>query len=119
MARILVIDDSPLFRMLLKEILVKNGNEVFEAGTVKEGLKMFQEVSPDLVFKDLIMEDSNPLEIIKELIRRDPEAKIIICSTEGQKSLIYQAIKAGAKDFLIKPFDTKEVTMTVDRLLAN
>jgi len=118
MARILVIDDSPLFRLVLKEILVKSGNEVFEAATVKDGLKMFQEVSPDLVFKDLIMEDGNPLEVIKELIRCNPATKIIICSTEGQKSLIYQAIKAGAKDFLIKPFDTNEVTMTVDRLLA-
>lgn len=118
MARILVIDDSPLFRLVLKEILTKSGNEVYEAGTVDEGLRIFREISPDLVFKDLIMEDSNPLEVIKALIRYNPTAKIIICSTEGQKNLIYQAIRAGAMDFLIKPFDTNEVTMTVDRLLA-
>ena len=64
------------------------------------------------------MEDSNLLEVIKYLIRYSPTAKIVICSTEGQKSLIYQAIRAGAMDFLIKPFSTSEVTMTVERLLA-
>jgi two-component system chemotaxis response regulator CheY len=118
MARSLVIDDSPLFRLVLREILTKGGNEVYEASTVEEGLRIFRTISPDLVFKDLIMEDSNPLEVIKDLIRYSPTAKIVICSTEGQKNLIYQAIRAGAMDFLIKPFNTNEVTMTVERLLA-
>src|SRR5690554_5342681 len=84
MARILVIDDSPLFRLVLREILTKGGNEVYEASTVEEGLRIFRTISPDLVFKDLIMEDSNPLEVIKDLIRYSPTAKIVICSTEGR-----------------------------------
>lgn len=118
MARILVIDDSPLFRMLLKEILEKNGYEVYEAASVPEALDLFTRVSPDLIFKDLIMEDEDPLAMIKTLKGIKPGVKIVICSTEGQKSLIYQAIRAGAKDFLVKPFNTKEVMMTVKRLLA-
>lgn len=118
MAKILVIDDSPLFRLLLKEILINDGNECFDAATVTEGLALFFKESPDLVIKDLIMKDSNPLEEIKEYKKHNPEVKIIVCSTATQKSLIYQAIKAGAQDFLVKPFHTDEVTKTVHRLLA-
>lgn len=118
MAKILIIDDSPLFRVLLKEVLVKNGHDTFEASTVEEALEVFEKVSPDLVFKDLIMEDNDPLALIVKFKSINPTVKIVIVSTETQKSLIYQAIKAGAKDFLIKPFKTTEVTMTVNRLLG-
>lgn len=118
MAKILIIDDSPLFRVLLKEVLVKNGHETFEAGTVSEALEVFEKVSPDLIFEDLIMEDNDPLGLIAKFKSMNPSVNIIIVSTETQKSLIYQAIKAGAKDFLIKPFKTNEVTMTVNRLLG-
>lgn len=118
MARILVIDDSSLFRMLLKEILERDGYEVYEAASIPEALEVFTKVSPDLIFKDLIMEDEEPLEMIRTLKGIKPSIKIVICSTEGQKGLIYQAIRAGAKDFLVKPFSSKEVMMTVRRLLA-
>ncbi|HHU51138.1 MAG TPA: response regulator [Firmicutes bacterium] len=118
MAKILIVDDSPLFRVLLKEVLVTNGHVTFEAGTVEEALEVFEEVSPDLVFKDLIMEDNDPLALIVKFKSLDPTVKIVVVSTETQKNLIYQAIKAGAKDFLIKPFKTTEVTMTVNRLLG-
>ena len=119
MAKILVIDDSPLFRLLLKEIIVKDGNECYDASTVAEGLALFLKEAPDLVIKDLVMEDSDPLEIIKELKRLKPDIKIVICSTSTQKSLIYQAIRAGAQDFLLKPFNTDEVIKTIRRLLTN
>ncbi|HEY8345382.1 MAG TPA: response regulator [Bacillota bacterium] len=118
MAKILIIDDSPLFRVLLKEVLVTNGHDTFEASTVEEALEVFEKVSPDLVFKDLIMEDNDPLALIVKFKSLNPAVKIVVVSTDTQKSLIYQAIKAGAKDFLIKPFKTTEVTMTVNRLLG-
>ncbi|HHT48463.1 MAG TPA: response regulator [Firmicutes bacterium] len=117
MAKILVIDDSPLFRLLLKEILIRDGNECFDAATVTEGLALFFKENPDLVIKDLIIGDANPLEIIKEFKKYSPGVKIVVCSTVTQKSLIYQAIKAGAQDFLIKPFHTDEVTKMVHRLV--
>ncbi|NLW56405.1 MAG: response regulator [Firmicutes bacterium] len=119
MARILVIDDSPLFRLLLTEILTKNGNECYDASTNSEGMEIFLQEPLDLVIKDLIMEDADPIEVIKQLKRQKPEVKIVICSTATQKSLIYQAIRAGAQDFLLKPFNTEEVIKTVNRLLAN
>ncbi|NLW59019.1 MAG: response regulator [Firmicutes bacterium] len=119
MAKILVIDDSPLFRLLLKEILIHAGNECFDAATVTEGLALFFKEEPDLVIKDLIIGDADPVEVIKEFRKYNPRVKIVVCSTATQKSLIYQAIKAGAQDFLIKPFHTDEVTKTVQRLLAN
>ncbi|HBL36483.1 MAG TPA: two-component system response regulator [Firmicutes bacterium] len=119
MAKILVIDDSPLFRLLLKEILSKGGYDCYEAATVTEGLALFFKEKPDLVIKDLIIGDANPLEVIKEFVKYNPEVKIVVCSTATQKSLIYQAIKAGAQDFLIKPFHTDEVTQIIHRLLAN
>ena len=118
MAKILIVDDSPLFRVLLKEVLVENGHVTYEASNIAEAMEVFQKESPELIFKDLIMEDDNPLALIGEFKALNPEVKIVICSTETQKSLIYQAIKAGAKDFLIKPFNTNEVTMTVNRLLG-
>ena len=119
MAKILVIDDSPLLRLLLTEILANDGNECYEAASESEGLDIFTKKAPDLVIKDLIMENSDPLDLIKQLKKIDPEVKIVICSTSSQKSLVYQAIKAGAQDFLIKPFNSEEVTKTVRRLLAN
>lgn len=119
MARILVIDDSPLFRLLLKEILTKQGNECYEASTDSEGMEILLQEPLDLVIKDLIMEDTDPIEVIKQLKKHKPEVKIVICSTATQKSLIYQAIRAGAQDFLLKPFNTDEVMKTVRRLLAN
>jgi len=118
LAKILIVDDSPLFRVLLKEVLVENGHVTYEASNIAEAMEVFQKESPELIFKDLIMEDDNPLALIGEFKALNPEVKIVICSTETQKSLIYQAIKAGAKDFLIKPFNTNEVTMTVNRLLG-
>jgi two-component system chemotaxis response regulator CheY len=118
MAKILVIDDSPLFRLLLKEILIKDGNDCYEAATVTEGLALFFKENPDLVIKDLIIGDANPLEVIKEFKKYNPAIKIVVCSSATQKSLIYKAMKAGAQDFLIKPFHTDEVTKTIHRLLA-
>lgn len=119
MGKILVIDDSPLFRLLLKEILIRAGNECYDAATVTEGLALFFKENPDLVIKDLIIGDADPLEVIREFKKFSPGVKIIVCSTASQKGLIYQAIRAGAQDFLIKPFHTDEVTKTVQRLLAN
>jgi two-component system chemotaxis response regulator CheY len=119
MARILVIDDSPLFRLLLTEILTKNGNECYDASTNREGMEIFLQEPLDLVNKDLIMEDGDPIEVIRQLKKQKPEVKIVICSTATQKSLIYEAIRAGAQDFLIKPFNTEEVIKTVNRLIAN
>ena len=117
MAKILIIDDSPLFRLILKEILSRDGNECFDAATVTEGLALFFKENPDMVIKDLIIGEANPLDVIKEFKKYNPEVKIVVCSTASQKSLIYQAIKAGAQDFLIKPFHTDEVTKMVHRLM--
>ena len=72
MARILVIDDSPLFRLLLAEILTKNGNECYDASTNSEGMEIFLQEPLNLVIKDLIMEDADPIEVIKQLKRQKP-----------------------------------------------
>lgn len=119
MARILVIDDSQLLRVILKEILIEDGNECYGAATESQGFDIFQQKAPDLVIKDLVMENSDPLGLIKQFKEIDPEVKIIICSTLTQKNLACQAIKAGAQDFLLKPFKPEEVTKTVRRVLAN
>ena len=118
MAKVLIIDDSPLLRMMLKDALVKEGNQVFEAGTIDEAFEIYLQAKPDLVMKDLFMPNSNGIEVIRNFKKLNPQVKIIVCSTESQRALIYDAIKAGARDFLIKPFNQEQVSQTIKRLMS-
>jgi two-component system chemotaxis response regulator CheY len=118
-AKVLIVDDSPLLRMMVKDTLTKEGNEVFEAGTIEDALRIFIEVKPDLVMKDLFMPNSDGIEVIHHLKKINPQVKIVVCSTESQKSMIYEAIKAGALDFLIKPLNQKMVALTIRRLVSS
>jgi len=108
MARVLVTDDAAFMRMQLKDILTKLGHEVVgEAENGEVSVQKYEELRPDLVTMDITMPEMNGIEAVKSIKKNHPDATIIMCSAMGQQSMVLDAIRAGAKDFLVKPF-TKE-----------
>ncbi|MDD3627721.1 MAG: response regulator [bacterium] len=117
-ARILIADDAIFMRMMIKDILTKNGYEIVgEAGTGTEAVLKFQQLKPDLVTMDIVMPEMGGIEAVKSIIKIDPSANILMCSAMGQKALVIEAIQAGAKDFVVKPFQPSRVLEAVARIL--
>lgn len=106
--KILIVDDARFARKVLKRALA-NGNylNVLEAGTAKEAIELFTEDKPDLTFLDISLPDSDDLGLLDKLLAINPEAKIVMCSALGQNLIIENALKKGARDFIIKPFEEK------------
>lgn len=117
MALILVVDDAQFMRLRLNKILSDNGHEVVEAANGIEALEQYEEHKPDLVLLDITMPEMDGLEALKQLKERHPDANIVMCSAMGQQSLVLEAIKAGAKDFIIKPFEPERVVQAVSKVL--
>ncbi|RIU94460.1 response regulator [Oceanobacillus picturae] len=110
MARILVTDDAAFMRMQLKDIVTKLGHEVVgEAENGQVAVDMYQEVKPDLVTMDITMPEMNGVEALKEIKKLDADAKVIMCSAMGQQGMVVEAIQAGAKDFIVKPFTADRI----------
>ncbi len=119
MARILIVDDAKFMRLTLSNILVKANHEVVgEAENGIEAVKLFEKEVPDLVTMDITMPEKNGIEALKEIKGNFPDAKIIMCSAMGQQKMVVEAIEAGAKDFIIKPFDENRVLEAIDRVLG-
>jgi two-component system chemotaxis response regulator CheY len=122
MARVLVVDDALFMRRMLSDILKKEGIEICgEAENGKDALDKYQQLKPDLVTMDIVMpkiEEIDGIGAVKEIIRVDPQAKIIMVSAMGQHSLVVEAIQAGAKDFVTKPFQPSRVIEAVKRALG-
>ncbi|MED4531292.1 response regulator [Metabacillus fastidiosus] len=119
MARILIVDDAKFMRMTLSNILNKGSYEVVgEAQNGMEAVEMYRELKPDLVTMDVTMPEKNGVEALKEIKEEFPDAKIIMCSAIGQQKMVVEAIEAGAKDFIVKPFDESRVIEAITRVLA-
>lgn len=118
MALVLVVDDAQFMRLRLNKILSDAGHEVVEAGNGIEALQQYQQHSPDIVLMDITMPEMDGLAALKELRQRDPNSNIIMCSAMGQQNLVMEAIKAGAKDFIIKPFEPDRVLQAVAKVLG-
>jgi two-component system, chemotaxis family, chemotaxis protein CheY len=104
----LIADDSMFMRNLLKNLLTDNGYQVVaEASDGSSAVSLYKEKTPDIVILDLTMPMMNGLDALKNILKFDPKAKVIICSAMGQKSLITDALQIGAKDFIIKPYFNK------------
>jgi two-component system, chemotaxis family, chemotaxis protein CheY len=118
MARILVTDDAAFMRMQLKDILTKLGHEVVgEAENGKVSVEKYQQLQPELVTMDITMPEMNGIEALKEIKKIDHEAKVIICSAMGQQGMVVEAIKEGAKDFLVKPFSADRIEEALNKHL--
>jgi two-component system chemotaxis response regulator CheY len=119
MANILVVDDAAFMRMMLKDILVKGGHEIIgEAANGLEAIEQYGKLKPDLVTMDITMPEMEGIEALKRIKSGDPGAKIIMCSAMGQQMMVVQAIQAGAKDFVVKPFQSDRVLDAVSKVLA-
>lgn len=116
--RVLVVDDAVVMRMMIKGILAKNGYDVVgEAQNGAEAVERYKELSPDLVTMDMIMPEMDGISAVKAIVAHDPEAKIIMCSSMGQQALVVEAIAAGAKSFITKPFQPPKILETINKVL--
>lgn len=115
--KILIVDDAAFMRVTLKNMLVKAGYEIVgEAANGREAIKKYKDLKPELVTMDITMPDMGGIEAARNILEIDKNAKIVMCSAMGQKALIVEAIEAGAKDFIIKPFDKKRVLEALSSL---
>lgn len=114
---VLIIDDAAFMRMILKDILIKLGyNVIGEACNGIEGLKKYKELKPDIVTLDITMPEVGGIECLKMIIDYDSKANVIMCSAMGQQVMVIESIQAGAKDFVIKPFQADRVKSALDRI---
>lgn len=119
MAKLLIVDDAAFMRMSIRQMLEPHGHEVVgEAGNGIEAVKKFIELKPDVVLLDITMPEMNGVEALKRIKELDQTAKVIICSAMGQQSMVAQAIQAGAKDFIVKPFEADRLVAAVERVMS-
>lgn len=118
MATILIVDDAAFMRMMIKDILLKNGHEVVgEAADGAEGVERYKELKPDLVTMDITMPEMDGIEALKHIRAVDASARVIVCSAMGQQSMVIEAIQSGAKDFIVKPFQADRVLEAIQKAL--
>jgi len=116
---VLVCDDAIFMRTMISDILSQAGFEVVgEAESGSQAVEKYHALKPDLVTMDIVMPDMGGIEAVREICKTDPEAKILMCSAMGQQALVVEAIQAGAKDFVIKPFQPSRVLEAVQRVLG-
>jgi two-component system chemotaxis response regulator CheY len=117
--RVLVCDDAIFMRTMISDILSGAGYEVVgEAETGLQAIQRYRELKPDLVTMDIVMPDMGGIDAVREITKEDPNAKILMCSAMGQQALVVEAIQAGAKDFVVKPFQPSRVLEAVQRVLG-
>jgi two-component system, chemotaxis family, chemotaxis protein CheY len=116
---VLVCDDAVFMRAMVSDILQQAGYEVVgEAGSGKQAVEKYMELKPDLVTMDIVMPDMGGIDAVRAICKEDPKAKILMCSAMGQQALVVEAIQAGAKDFVVKPFQPGRVLEAVRRVLG-
>jgi len=115
---ILIVDDAAFMRMMIKDILTKNGYQVVgEAQTGKEAIELYKKLKPDLVTMDITMPEMNGIDAVKAIKSIDPASRIVMCSAMGQQAMVIDAIQAGARDFIVKPFQPNRVIEAVQKAL--
>ncbi|WP_342600694.1 response regulator [Psychrobacillus sp. FSL H8-0483] len=117
--RILIVDDAAFMRMMIKDILTKNGFEVVgEAADGLQAVEKYAELKPDLVTMDITMPEMDGIAALKEIKSKNPDATIIMCSAMGQQAMVIDAIQAGAKDFIVKPFQADRVIEAISKAIG-
>jgi len=118
MKRVLVADDASFMRQMIRDIIEPEGYEVVgEASDGMEVVDQFVELSPDLVMMDIVMPKRSGIDAVKGIVDIDPGACVVMCSALGQEALVMEAMQAGAKDFIVKPFKPDCVITTLARAL--
>ena len=116
---ILICDDAAFMRMMIKDILSKNGyNVVGEAENGAVAVEKYSETNPDLVLMDITMPEMDGIQALKKIKEKDPGASVIMCSAMGQQAMVIESIQAGAKDFIVKPFQADRVLEAVKKVVG-
>ena len=116
---ILICDDAAFMRMMIKDILSKNGyNVVGEAENGAIAVEKYTETNPDLVLMDITMPEMDGIQALKKIKEKDPGASVIMCSAMGQQAMVIESIQAGAKDFIVKPFQADRVLEAVRKVVG-
>ncbi len=116
---ILLVDDAAFMRMMLKDILVKNGyNVIGEAENGAKALEKYKELKPSLVIMDITMPEMDGIQAAKAIKADDSNALIIMCSAMGQQAMVIESIQAGARDFIVKPFQPDRVLEAVKKVIG-
>lgn len=114
--RILIVDDAPIIRLMLKDILVEHGYDVVDEGSDgNEGVEKFKSLRPDLVTMDITMPEKSGIEALAEILEIDPKAKVIVITAIEQRESLMKAIKVGASDYIVKPFETDRVISAIKK----
>ena len=118
MTRVLIADDASFMRQMIRDIIEPEGFEVVgEASDGVEVVEKFKELHPDLVMMDIVMPKRSGIDAVKGIVAMDPTARVVMCSALGQETLVMEAIQAGAKDFIVKPFKPESVVATLRKTL--
>jgi len=117
--RILIVDDATFIRTMVKDILSPRGFEIAgEASNGKEAVTMYENLKPDLVTMDITMKEKDGLEAAQEILKKHPDARIIMVTALGQEKMLVDSFKAGVKDFVVKPFEPERILSAVEKALA-
>jgi len=118
MAKILIVDDAEFLRVRITKLLKGDGHEVIEASNGLIAIDVYSSEKPDAVLMDITMPEMDGLAALKEIRALDSEARIVMLTALGQESVVLDAIKAGAKDFVVKPFEPDRVLAAIEKVLA-
>ena len=120
MAKILIVDDAAFMRKVIRDTLTKNGfTYLHEAVDGKDAVEKYFELQPDLVLMDITMPNMDGLEALKAIRAKDNKANVVMCSAMGQEAMVVEAVQAGIKDFIVKPFKEDRLMKTVNSILGN
>ncbi|MFL0269682.1 response regulator [Candidatus Clostridium radicumherbarum] len=118
-SRVLIVDDAAFMRMMIKDILEKNGFQIIgEANNGIKAVELYKKEKPDIVTMDITMPDMDGIEAVKEIRAFDPAAKVVMCSAMGQQTMVMDAIRAGARDFIVKPFQPDRVLEAIRKVVG-
>ena len=118
-SKILIVDDASFMRTLLKDIIKSNGlaSEIFEAADGIEGVKAYQKIKPDLVTMDVNMPKADGIQALRAILKINPTAKVVMITSVEEKHIVQDAIKLGARDYVVKPFDRSSVPLVLNRVI--
>ena len=120
MASILLVDDLKFIKRIERNVLEKNGHEIVgDASDGAEAIVLYLKLKPDIVLMDITMPKVNGIEALEKILSLDPRAKVVMCSALSHERVLYKAIKAGAKDYLVKPFTTEQLLHAIGKVLPS
>jgi two-component system, chemotaxis family, chemotaxis protein CheY len=118
MAKILIVDDAEFLRVRLTRMLNVDGYEVVQAENGVKAVSTYKEIHPDVVLMDITMPEMDGLTALREIVGFDSKARVIMLTALGQESVVLEAVKSGARDFVVKPFEHERITKAITKLLS-